>query len=199
MKLALGAAALLLLAAGCDRMVGQEPQAPYSPTLEGRTLVFENPQENPPQRQQLQVTRTVTTEDGSQLVTLTWTSFTGSSQDTFRQKDGSWFLKGENGETRVLPEGFPDKVDRWVDRGFVNTIIGRGRIDLPGVKLDYPDDAGVWVESVPLNGAGISRRTLLVPDLGEVLTLNLRNGKWVPVNRLVSQGFTPLRAVGSAK
>jgi hypothetical protein len=39
----------------------------------------------------------------------------------------------------------------------------------------------------------------MVPDLGEVMTLNWIDGKWVKVNVLVSQGFTDAPSAGSGK
>ena len=64
------------------------------------------------------------------------------------------------------------------------------------MKLPDPDATGIWVESTPASSRGVRRRTLLVPGLGEVETLNLIDGKWVTVNRLVSQGFTDPPAEG---
>jgi hypothetical protein len=49
---------------------------------------------------------------------------------------------------------------------------------------------GVWVEAQPARGP--LRRTLYLPDLGEVESLELRDGAWIAVNRLVGRGFTDL-------
>ncbi|BDU73671.1 hypothetical protein [Mesoterricola silvestris] len=183
-------AAGLLLAAGCDRMVSRGPAPVYASWEAGQTLVYARPGAEAGQRLQVRVKSSRPGPDGLTVV-RTYSSFTGVSEATFRLRDGLEALELEGStEMPVTPEGFPDRVSRWEERGFVNFVVGRARVAIPGVKLPDPDAVGIWVESVPVAFRGVRRRTLLVPDLGEVETLNLVDGKWVTVNRLVSQGFT---------
>ena len=194
--LALG---ILLLAAGCDRMIMPQQDAVYAPREAGLTLVYQNPSAPERGRLQVRVKHTEETSVGLEVVE-TFTTLTGQSEATFRQKEGLVALKvdGTN-EINLLPEGFPDRVSRWEERGFMNFVVGRSQVDLPGVKLPDPDAVGVWVESVPPSPGGVRRRTLLVPNYGEVETLNWKNGRWVIVNILVSQGFTDPPPAGSVK
>ncbi len=190
------AAAALLLAAGCDRMISRGPAPVYASWEAGLTLVYARPGAEATQRLQMRVKSSSLGPDGRTVV-RTYASFTNLTEATFRLQDGLEALKLDGSkELVVLPAGFPDRVSRWEERGILNQVVGRARVDLPGVKLPDPDATGIWVESVPAGNRGVRRRTLLVPDLGEVETLNLIDGKWVTVNRLVSQGFTDPPAEG---
>jgi hypothetical protein len=193
------AAAALLLAAGCDRMVTGGPELTYSPWEEGRTLVFTDPARPSSDRLQVRVKRSDLGPDGLTVVE-TFSTLSNQSEFTLRLQEGLVALKVEGqGEAMLLPKGFPDRVWRWEARGYLHSVVGRGRVDLPGVNLPNPDAVGVWVESLPLDAPGVMRRTLMVPDLGEVMTLNWIDGKWVKVNVLVSQGFTDAPSAGSGK
>jgi hypothetical protein len=199
MKRQVAAAALLLMAAGCDRMVTCEPQQTYALWEEGRTLVFADPARPGSDRLQVRVSKSDFGPDGRTVVE-TFATLAGQTQFTLRQQDGLVALKLEGqGEALLLPKGFPDRVWRWETRGYLHSVVGRGRVDLPGVNLPDPDVTGVWVESLPLDAPGVMRRTLVVPNLGEVMTLNWIGGKWVKVNVLVSQGFTDAPSTGSGK
>ncbi|NTV74909.1 MAG: hypothetical protein HGA66_11960 [Holophaga sp.] len=190
------AAAALLLAAGCDRMVSRGPAPVYASWEAGQTLVYARPGAEASQRLQVRVKSSKPGPDGLTVV-RTYSSFTSVTEATFRLQDGFEALKLEGSkELTVLPAGFPDRVSRWEERGIVNFVVGRARVDIPGVKLPDPEATGIWVESAPASAWGVRRRTLLVPDLGEVETANLIDGKWVTVNRLVSQGFTDPPAEG---
>jgi hypothetical protein len=190
------AAAAILLAVGCDRMLTKQPQRTYMPWEEGLTLVYADPGAPMAQRLQSRVKQSKVDPAGGRAIVMTYTTLSGQSEASFHTRDGLVALKLESGpEIRLLPEGFPDRVTTWEDRGFVNTIVGRAKVDLPGVKLPDPDATGIWIESRSVGTDSLRRRTLLVPDLGEVETLNWKNGRWVVVNRLVSQGFTDLTVV----
>ena len=193
------AVAALLLTPACDHLLDQGAVPTYSPWEEGLTLVFTDPTRPSADMLQVRVEKSTVTPEGRTVVE-SFSTLSGVQVDTFRQVDGRVFLKLDGQQDIVLlPAGFPDRTGRWIERGYVNYIVGRARVDLAGVKLPDPEAEGVWVESVPLSGQGILRRSLMVPDYGEVATLNWRNGQWVLVNQLVSQGYTDPHYVGSAK
>ncbi|BDU77525.1 hypothetical protein [Mesoterricola sediminis] len=192
MKALLAAGLLLAAAVGCDRAARGERVRPFAPWEAGRTLVYRDPADASGNRLQVRVARTEDRPDGLR-VTETFSTLSGQAQSMLRLKDGGAWLVLDASEARVLPAGFPDKVTEWTDRGLVNRVVGRGRPDLPGVTLPDPDAVGVWVESSPVQGEGFRRRTLLLPDLGEVQTLTWRNGRWETTNILISQGFTDER------
>jgi len=182
--------AALVASLGCDSMVRPETRAVYGPWEEGLTLVYENPS-RPESRLQERVKTSLLSGEGRTVVE-TYTTLAGAMELTFRQERGRVSFKVDGGrEIEMLPEGFPDRVSTWESRGYVNHIVGRSRVDLPGVKLPDPEVVGIWVESEPVAGPPDQRtRTLLVPDLGEVLTMTWKDGRWVTVNRLAAQGFT---------
>jgi hypothetical protein len=185
------AAAALVASLGCDSMVRPEARAVYGPWEEGLTLVYDNPSR---QDSQLQVrVKSSQLSGAGRTVVETYSTLAGAMELTFRQERGRVSFKVDGGrEIEMLPEGFPDRVSTWEGRGNVYRIVGRSRVDLPGVKLSDPDAIGIWVESEPVSGPpGLQRmRTLLVPDLGEVLTMTWKDGRWLTVNRLAAQGFT---------
>ena len=195
MKRLAGAALLLLTALGRDRMVVPAPSQVYAPWEDGLTLGYENPSLAPEQRLQerlqVRVKRTAFTGTG-RLVVETFTTLSGAMEATFSHSRGGVTLGADPARgVRILPEGFPDQVSRWEDRGTFHWVVGRAQVTLPGLKL--PERTGVWVETLPVGKEGLRQRTLLVPDVGEVETLIWREGAWVPVARLVSRGFTDLK------
>ena len=54
---------------------------------------------------------------------------------------------------------------------------------------DTMDRLGVWVNSESVDGRGPKRRTFYLPRLGEVETQELKDEKWISINRMVSYGF----------
>ena len=192
----LPAAALLLLAA-C------QPRAPlpvrYGPWEEGLTLAYEDPSTPQPQRTrqrlQVRVGRAAFPTDGDGTVRLDYASVQGTLSLVLHHHAGGIALLGPDGRpaAQLLPEGFP-ATQAWEDHGTAFRVIGRGAWDgardLPGTV----PSVGVWVEARPAQGP--LRRTLYLPDLGEVESLELRGGTWVPVNRLVARGFTDLPTSG---
>jgi hypothetical protein len=201
MKRLLFSAALAALAfsGGCDRMLMPERPAIYAPWEEGLTLGYEDPSQTGDRRLQDRFQVRVKSSRLSlagRAVVQTTTTLTGQSELNFLLKDGGVSLGMDaSSGLRVLPEGFPDRTSRWEDRNVFHWVVGRARVRLPGVRLADPDgDLGVWVESVPVNGAGPRERILYLPDIGEAEALQWRDGRWVPVFRLVSRGFTDLPA-----
>lgn len=192
----LACSALLLLAGlGCDRLVTPVPARVYAPWEDGLTLGYENPSLTPDQRVQerlqVRVKRTAFTGTGRTVVE-TFTTLTGAMDATFTHSRGGVTLGADPGRgVRILPEGFPDQVSRWEDRGYMHWVVGRAQVKLPGLNL--PESTGVWVETLPVGKEGLRQRTLLLPDIGEAETLIWREGAWVPVARLVSRGFTDLK------
>jgi hypothetical protein len=91
----------------------------------------------------------------------------------------------------MLPEGFPDLVERWEDKNRNTTfrVIGRAALQNPDLKLpdDY-DRIGLWVEMETRDGS--KRRIFFLPGIGEAESQVLKGGQWVVANRLVSRGFT---------
>jgi len=202
MKLApLGALLALALSTGCDRVFLPDLHPVYAAWEEGLTLGYEDPSLEPAlrlqKRQQVRVKES--RPAGPALaVTKTFTSLTGQWDMQVLQKDGGVTL--QSGGILLLPEGFPDRVDRWETRGTFNWVVGRADVQLPGVRLADPAGAvGVWVESIALNGSGNRTRTLYLPDIGEAETLTWSQGRWVTTNLLVTRGFTdvPAPAAGS--
>jgi hypothetical protein len=197
-RAALGAAlALVALTAGCDRMVARRPAQVFAPWEEGLTLAYEDPTLEPgvrsERRQQVRV-RESRPAQGGVLVTKTFSTLSGQWEAQVLERDGGVRLQTPSGGGGVLllPEGFPDRVDRWEARGAFNWVVGRAAADLPGIRL-YPDPTvGVWVETAPLDRPGPRTRTFYLPDLGEAETLTWLNGRWVTTNILVSRGFTDL-------
>jgi hypothetical protein len=195
--LAGAALALLVLAAGCDRLVTPRRPMAQSAWEEGLTLAYEDPSLAPElrleRRQQVRVQASQPTADGLQ-VTKTFTTVAGQWEIRTLEKDGGVrFLTGSQGAVELLPEGFPDRVDRWESRGLYHWVVGRAVADLPGVRLpDLEHATGVWVESAPLDGPGVRTRTLYLPELGEAETRTWTGGRWVTTNILVARGFTDL-------
>ena len=192
--------ALLALAPGCDRLVTPRQPLGYAAWEEGLTLVYEDPTLEPAQRlQQRQQVRVKASQPaaGGLLVTRTFTTLAGQGEVQALQVDGGVrILAGPPGGIALLPEGFPDRVDRWEARGALHWVVGRAAADLPGVRLPDPEHSvGVWVESLPVDRPGPRTRTLYLPELGEAETRTWSGGRWITTNILVSRGFTDLPAV----
>jgi hypothetical protein len=184
------AAGLLILAAGCDRMAPGARTPVYAAWEAGRTLVYRNPSRPGDERLQVRVKRADPGQDGM-LVIQTFTTLRSHDDVAFRVADGGFWLKADaQTELLVLPKGFPDRTSRWMDRGGLNRVIGRAKVDLPGVQLPESSTEGIWVETTPPGHPEVRARRLLVPDLGEVQSMVWRNGHWEVDNILVSQGFT---------
>ena len=187
----LAPAALLLLLA-C-----QPRTAPpiYSPWEEGLTLTFENPSQPQPQRAeervQVRVARSTMAPGSPGLVQLDMTSTRGRRSLLLRHKDGGIELVSESGQVLAtpFPTRFPDLAP-WLDHGTEVQVLGRARWEGAAMLPSTSNAIGVWVEARPPQEP--RRRTLYLPDLGEVEAIEERNGGWVVVNRLVAHGFTDL-------
>ncbi|MCE1228655.1 MAG: hypothetical protein LWX11_04095 [Firmicutes bacterium] len=188
-------AALPVLFVGCRWGQPLQTPAAYLPTQAGLTLIYENPQLEGAQRfsERLQVRVAEVTEvNAGRVVRQTFTTLRGEFPASFIEKDGGLWLS-QDGQTPLLmvrPEGFPDKVTFWTARnGVTFRVVGRAAVELHGLKLmSGMNPVGVWLESA--SGDGRRVRTFLLPELGEVETLEWRDGAWISVNRLVSVGFT---------
>lgn len=196
MRRVLPAAALVLLAA-CQ----PQPRGPvrYGPWEEGLTLAYEDPSVPEPQRTQqrlqLRVGRASFPTDGDGTVRLDYTSYQGSLTLVLHHHAGGIALVGPDGKSlaQLLPEGFP-RTQAWEDHGTAYQVVGRGTWDGAALLPATSSRVGVWVEARPAHGP--LRRTLYLPDLGEVESTELRGGEWIPVNRLVGRGFTDLPISG---
>ena len=188
--LLLGGAALLLVLACQPRQA-----AVYAPWEEGLTLAYENPSLPQPVRSngrlQMRVARAPIAPGGPSAVQLDLTSTQGRTTLNLLCRAGGVSLVAPDGQsqTRLLPEGFPAS-ESWTERGITFRVVGRGAWQ--GARLLAPgtDPIGIWVEGTPTQGPRF--RTLYLPDLGEVESLEERAGGWTPVNLLVARGFTDL-------
>jgi hypothetical protein len=186
------AAAALFLCLAC-----QPPAAAriYGPSEEGLTLTFEDPSRPQPQRAeervQVRVARSAMGPGSRHLVQLDLTSTRGQRSLLLLHQDGGIALLGEDGRVVAtpLPAQFPD-VAPWVDHGTEIRVIGRAKWEGAALLPPTSEAVGIWVEARPPQGQ--PRRTLFLPDLGEVESQEPRNGAWVTVNRLVARGFTDL-------
>jgi len=189
------APAALLLALAC-----QPPEAPkvYCPWEEGLTLAFEDPSQAQPQRSanrlQVRVAKAAIAPGAPDLIQVDVASTHGQMPMTFRQKDGGVALVNDQGQVLSvsLPAGFPT-ITAWTERGTAFQVVGRATWDGAALLPATADPVGIWVESRPAKGP--RRRTLYLPNLGEVETREERAGAWVTVNRLVAYGFTSLPAI----
>jgi hypothetical protein len=190
------APAVLLLTLACQ----PHTAAPvYGPWEEGLTLVFEDPSQPEPQRSsdrlQVRVARATMQPGAPSLVQLDLANTRGQLSLFLKHQDGGIALVGEDGRVlaQSLPSGFP-AIPAWTALGTEFHVVGRatwegGATILPATS----DPVGVWVEARPAQGP--RRRTLYLPNLGEVEAREERNGSWVIVNRLVARGFTDLPAI----
>ena len=191
----IAAPSLLLLCLACSpRPAGTI----YSPWEEGLTLGYEDvskpPSQRLPNRIQVRVARCVAKPGSPTLVQLDLTDLRSQASLLFRHQDGGTALVDEAGRVfaQPLPVGFP-AVTRWVDRGIDYRVIGRAAWDGAALLPPGTDPVGIWVEA--RWPEGLRRRTLFLPNLGEVESREERDGAWVTVNRLVSRGFTDLPAL----
>lgn len=185
----------LLLGLAC-----QPARAPkvYGPWEEGLTLTFEDPSQPQPRRStdrmQVRVAKSSLAPGAPGLVQVDVASLQGQLPITFRHQNGGISLVTDQGQLLAvsLPTGFPATAT-WTERGTEFRVIGRGAWDGAALLPATADPVGVWVEARPTQGP--RRRTLYLPDLGEVETRVERGDAWITVNRLVARGFTPLPAI----
>ncbi len=184
----------LLLSLACQ----PRPAAPiYGPWEEGLTLVFENPSLPQPQRSedrlQLRVARSPLTPGAPKVVQLDLASTRGHMSLLARHQDGGVAIVGEDGRelALVLPAGFPAQ-GAWAGPGIECRVIGRAAWTGASILPATSDPVGVWIEA--RLAQGLRRRTLYLPDLGEVEAQEERDGGWITVNRLVARGFMDLPA-----
>jgi len=185
----------LLLTLAC-----QPPAAPqvYCPWEEGLTLTFEDPSLPQPQRGthrlQVRVAKAAVAPGPPGLIQVDLSSLQGQQPITLRQQGGGVSLVTDQGQmlSVILPAGFPATAT-WTDRGIEFRVVGRATWDGASLLPATADPVGIWVEARPLQGP--RRRTLYLPNLGEVETQEERAGAWVTVHRLVACGFTSLPAI----
>lgn len=184
--------AALLLTLAC------QPQAEtqvYGPWEEGLTLAFEDPSQPQPQRSadrlQVRVARGSMGPQAPTQVQLDLANARGQISMLLRYQDGGSYLVSPEGQVlaQALPPGFP-AVETWVDRETTFHVIGRAAWEGATLLPATAQTVGVWVEARPAHGP--RRRTLYLPNLGEVETLVERDGRWIAINRLVARGFTDL-------
>jgi hypothetical protein len=196
--------ALLAAALSTACAPGGVKGAVYAPWEEGLTLVFENPRLPDALRRearfQVRVAKAPLHPSGERQVHLTLTDGTGQVEAFFVQKGGA--VERVEGDRRfpVLPEGFP-RVDRWSDpeHHLHSWVLGRGAWEGGSVRLD--DDAhrvGVWVETGSDQDPAYRRRSLLLPDLGEVEAYDWVDGRWLCSKRLVGRGWVDEVPLGGA-
>ena len=188
---------VLLLASACMPQPGGQV---YGPHEEGLTLAYEDPSMPQPQRSQerlqVRVDKASFQAGGTGTVQVDYASLRGSLRLVLRHQAGGIALLGPDGnvQAQILPEGFP-ATTAWKDRGTAFQVVGRATWDGAGMLPATSSAVGVWVEVRPAQGP--LRRTLYLPNLGEVESQEFRNGMWVTVNRLVARGFTDLPTSGS--
>jgi hypothetical protein len=191
----------LAILAALGMVLACQPQgqpAIYGPHVEGQTLAYEDPSLPQPRRSQerlqMRVSRTEVRPDGALAVHLDVTNLKGQMMLTILHRNGGLALLAPDGKpsAQLLPGGFPE-LAAWEERGTTFRVVGRATWEGAALLPDTAIPVGAWVES-QAPGAP-RRRTLYLPDLGEVEAQEERNGVWVTVNRLVAQGFTDLPAV----
>lgn len=171
----------------------QGPQPIYGPWEEGLTLAFEDPSQPQPHRSedrlQARVARSAIQPGPPTQVQLDLTSVRAHVSLLLRHQDGGIALVDPEGRVlaQTLPPGFP-KVTAWQERGTTFHVVGRGAWDGAAILPATSPTVGIWVEAKPEHGP--RRRTLYLPNLGEVESMEERQGQWVTVNRLVGLGFT---------
>lgn len=184
----------LLLALACQP---RPSDAVYGPWEEGLTLAFEDPTLPQPQRSenrlQVRVAQSSMAPGSPRLVRLDLASLRGQISVQARHQEGGITLLDEHGQVmaRTLPPGFP-ALAAWEDHGTQFRVVGRAAWDGASILPRTSDPVGIWVEARPSQGP--RRRTLYLPNLGEVETQEERQGAWIAVNRLVSRGFVDLPA-----
>ena len=187
--LLLGSAALLLVLACQPRSA--EPL--YTPWEEGLTLAFEDPSQPPAQRfgnrLQVRVAKSSMAPGTPPQVQLDLASVRGQLSLYLRPQNGGLSLATVDGRVlgQLLPPGFP-ATTTWTESGVEYGVIGRAAWSGAALLPATADPVGVWVEARQPDGG--RRRTLFLPNHGEVEAQELRGAEWVTVNRLVSRGFT---------
>ena len=187
--------ALLALVPAC-RLKRMEAPAVYAPWEEGRTLGYEDPGLPTPEarrasRFQLRVAQGLMDPTRAGLVKITQSTLQNEPYTyTLRIDGGGVELLGEDGKSVawVLPKGFSEATAPWSDpkRGLTFRVLGPGAWENPAGVKGIQDPVGLWLEA---EGPVGKRRTLFLRGLGEVETQVWREGRWVPVNRLVDMGF----------
>jgi hypothetical protein len=196
--LSLGLVPLLVMLA-CE----SKPLQPvaYGPWEEGLTLAYEDPSlpaaEQRNHRLQVRVAKSRLAPGEPGLVQLDFASGNGQFALQVRHRKGGVALVADDGRTlaQPLPEGFPN-IGPWEDRGTSYRVLGRGTWEGASLLPPGASAVGVWVEATPSSGP--RRRTLYLPNLGEVESREERQGAWITVNRLVARGFTDLPAIKPA-
>ena len=187
------APAALLLALACQPRMAEPLYAPWE---EGLTLAFEDPSQ--PQRfsnrLQVRVAKSSLAPGTPRQVQLDLASVRGQLTLTLRVQDGGVALVTPDGQVlgQLLPPGFP-ATTAWTERGGEYRVLGRAAWSGAALLPATADPVGIWVEARLPDGA--RRRTLFLPNHGEVEVQELRAADWVTVNRLVSRGFTDLPAL----
>ena len=186
------AAPAVLLALACQPRMA----APvYGPWEEGLTLAFEDPSVPQPQRSadrlQIRVARSSMAPGSPRVVRLELATLRGQMSMLVRHQDGGIALLDDSGKVvaQTLPPGFPS-IPSWEDRGTRFFVVGRAVWEGAALLPATSDPVGVWVEARPPQGP--CRRTLYLPNLGEVESQEERGGSWITVNRLVARGFVDL-------
>jgi len=177
---------------------------PYAAWEEGLTLGFEVPglqgSEREASRLQKQVTRTEY-EGQDRRVEINYTSLQGhmAIQQLIR-RGGVYLIDSQGRPQTLLPEAFPDGAASWETATHRFTLLGRARWEQD--KPVFPDTQsreGAWIEGAPLRPGGTRIRAFLLPGMGEVESRELREGRWVVTNRLVSRGFSEIPRPREAK
>jgi len=193
--LVLVAAAALVVSLGCRSHASPKV---YGPWEEGLTLAFENPSQPEPQRYQdrfqIRVARARMDPGKPSLIQLDMTSSRGQLSVLVRHQDGGVAMVTEDGRvlSQPLPPGFP-AAPEWKNGDWTCRVVGRATWEGATLLPATSDPVGVWVEA--RSASAPARRTLYLPNLGEVESREEQKGAWVPVNRLVARGFSDLPAL----
>ncbi|WLT30358.1 hypothetical protein [Geothrix sp. PMB-07] len=190
----LAPAALLLLLACQPRTAAPV----FGPWEEGLTLNYEDPSAPQPKRSaerlQVRVAKATFTPGSPSLIQVDMASSQGQLPLTFKYDRGGIALVDGQGEVvrQILPAGFP-AVDQWTDHGIQFRLMGRATWEGATILPATADPVGYWVEA--RTPKGLVRRTLYLPNLGEVESREQRDGAWVTISRLVARGFTDIPAI----
>ncbi|HEY3400825.1 MAG TPA: hypothetical protein VGK03_09365 [Geothrix sp.] len=190
--LPLVASAALLLSLACQPRMASPV---YGPWEEGLTLAFEDPSQLQPQRSadrlQVHVARSSMAPGAPRTVQLDLSNLRGQMSLRVRHQDGGIALLGDDGRVvaQTLPLGFP-ATTAWEERGVQFRVMGRAKWEGAALLPATSDPVGVWVEARPQHGP--RRRTLYLPNLGEVEAQEEHGDTWITVNRLVARGFVDL-------
>ncbi|MCL1893650.1 MAG: hypothetical protein FWG02_05380 [Holophagaceae bacterium] len=186
---------LIFLATLPACVVHNDKQVIYAPTHYGITFLYENPgfegeaQNN--NRVQIRVLQSKETSEGLE-VTCQSTSYRGvENAISLCQPDGAVFSVSPSGnKSMVLPAGFPEKTTSWESEGIFYQVIGRTKVDIPGVRA--PDHIGVWVEAIhtssyPLALGFEKARFFFLPNIGMAEIKVFSQGNWVTVYKLTGR------------